>query len=60
MNVTPTHGPRLERAAVVRTVRGAFDRGVTFFDTAQSYGRFYSEEVVPKRLPGARQGRDRH
>jgi len=50
MNVTGTYGPRLERAEAARIVRGAFDGGVTFFDTAQSYGPFYAEEVVGEAL----------
>ncbi len=54
MNVTGTYGPRLSRADAVKVVRGAFDRGVTFFDTAQSYGPFYSEEVVGEALQGIR------
>lgn len=54
MNLTGTYGPRMERAAAVEVVRGAFDRGITFFDTAQTYGPFYSEEVVGQALQGVR------
>jgi aryl-alcohol dehydrogenase-like predicted oxidoreductase len=34
----------------VTLMRAAFDRGVTFFDTAQSYGPFRSEEIVGEAL----------
>lgn len=54
MNVTGTYGPRLAQPEAVAVIRGAFDRGVTFFDTAQSYGPFYSEEVVGEALASMR------
>ena len=54
MNVTGVYGPRLDRSEAVRLVRAAFDRGVTYFDTAQTYGPFYSEEVVGEALAPVR------
>jgi aryl-alcohol dehydrogenase-like predicted oxidoreductase len=36
-------GDPVEMAALIRT---AVDRGVTFFDTAESYGPFAHEELV--------------
>lgn len=39
-------GPGIDRAAAVSLVREAFERGVTFFDTAEAYGPFSNEEIV--------------
>jgi pyridoxine 4-dehydrogenase len=39
-------GPGLEKGAAVALIRAAFERGVTFFDTAEAYGPFKNEEVV--------------
>ena len=42
-------------------IRAAYDRGVTFFDTAEAYGPFTNEELVGEALePHPRQGSDRH
>ncbi len=40
-----TH-PAPDRRAMVALIRGAVDRGVTFFDTAEVYGPFTDEEIV--------------
>ena len=39
-------GPGLPSEEGVALIRGAFERGVTFFDTAEVYGPFANEEVV--------------
>ena len=39
-------GPGLERKDGVELIRAAFERGVTFFDTAEVYGPWANEEVV--------------
>jgi aryl-alcohol dehydrogenase-like predicted oxidoreductase len=39
-------GPATERQQAIRLIRAAFDRGVTFFDTAEAYGPFLNEEVL--------------
>jgi aryl-alcohol dehydrogenase-like predicted oxidoreductase len=39
-------GPGLEKGAAVALIRAAFERGVTFFDTAEAYGPFTNEEIV--------------
>ncbi|MCB9605556.1 MAG: aldo/keto reductase [Polyangiaceae bacterium] len=39
-------GNGVEREAAVAMVRAAFERGVTFFDTAEAYGPFTNEEIV--------------
>lgn len=43
----PNPGDRNEMIAVLR---GAFERGVTFFDTAEGYGPFLNEELVGEAL----------
>ena len=43
-------GPPTDRADAVRLMRGAVERGVTFFDTAQIYGPFTNEDVVGEAL----------
>jgi diketogulonate reductase-like aldo/keto reductase len=44
------YGPELrlwsERKAAIGLIRPAFERGVTFFDTAEAYGPFTNEEIV--------------
>ena len=47
-----SHGfqPPLERDAGIRLLRAAFDRGVTFFDTAEAYGPHTNEVVVGEAL----------
>jgi aryl-alcohol dehydrogenase-like predicted oxidoreductase len=44
-------GDPVEMAALIRT---AVDRGVTFFDTAESYGPFTNEELVGEALQPVR------
>jgi aryl-alcohol dehydrogenase-like predicted oxidoreductase len=39
-------GPGIERKDGVALVRAAYERGVTFFDTAEVYGPWVNEEVV--------------
>lgn len=50
LNVTWGYGPPTERSVAVKLFREAYDRGVTYFDTAEIYGPFYSEEVVGEAL----------
>ena len=46
MSFASTYGPSPDRAEAIRVIRGAYDRGVTFFDTAEVYGPFTNEELV--------------
>jgi aryl-alcohol dehydrogenase-like predicted oxidoreductase len=39
-----------DRQQMVALIRAAYDRGVTFFDTAEVYGPFVSEEIVGEAL----------
>jgi aryl-alcohol dehydrogenase-like predicted oxidoreductase len=44
------YGPLTDRQALIDLIRAAFARGVTFFDTAESYGPFTNEEIVGEAL----------
>ena len=46
MELSFGYGPATERQQAITLIRTAFDRGVTFFDTAEAYGPFLNEEVV--------------
>lgn len=50
MGLSYGYGPGLPRDEAVKMIRAAFDRGVTFFDTAEAYGPFTNEEVVGEAL----------
>src|SRR6185312_1153612 len=50
MGLNFAYGPALERPAAISLIRTAFDRGVTFFDTAEAYGPFTNEEVLGEAL----------
>ena len=43
-------GPATEKQQAISLIRSAFDRGVTFFDTAEAYGPFANEELVGEAL----------
>ncbi|AWP22674.1 aldo/keto reductase [Acidiferrobacter sp. SPIII_3] len=46
MGLSYAYGPAVEQAQGVALIRAAFERGVTFFDTAEAYGPFSNEELV--------------
>ena len=46
MGLSFGYGPANESQQAITLIRTAFDRGVTFFDTAEAYGPFLNEEVV--------------
>lgn len=43
-------GPATEKQQAITLIRTAFERGVTFFDTAEAYGPFKNEELVGEAL----------
>jgi aryl-alcohol dehydrogenase-like predicted oxidoreductase len=43
-------GPAVEKQDGIALIRAAFDRGVTFFDTAEAYGPYANEELVGEAL----------
>ncbi|RWO69936.1 MAG: aldo/keto reductase [Mesorhizobium sp.] len=50
MGMSQSYGQPMETADAVHLIRAAFDRGITFFDTAEVYGPFTNEEVVGEAL----------
>ncbi|MFV0601925.1 MAG: aldo/keto reductase [Brachymonas sp.] len=50
MGLSHGYGSAIERTTAIQLIRGAFERGITFFDTAQIYGPFINEEVVGEAL----------
>jgi aryl-alcohol dehydrogenase-like predicted oxidoreductase len=54
MGMSANAGPPADPAEMVALIRTAVDRGVTFFDTAESYGPFTNEELVGKALEPVR------
>jgi aryl-alcohol dehydrogenase-like predicted oxidoreductase len=54
MGMSFSFPPFPERAEMVALLRGAVERGVTFFDTAQVYGPFTNEELVGEALEPVR------
>jgi aryl-alcohol dehydrogenase-like predicted oxidoreductase len=49
MGLSHGYGPSTEKQEAIKLVRAAFERGVTFFDTAQIYGA-ENEEIVGEAL----------
>jgi aryl-alcohol dehydrogenase-like predicted oxidoreductase len=50
MGISFGYGRASTREDGVAIIRAAFDRGVTFFDTAEAYGPFMNEELVGEAL----------
>jgi aryl-alcohol dehydrogenase-like predicted oxidoreductase len=46
MGLSYGYGPATDAKQAITLIRAAFDRGVTFFDTAEAYGPYKNEEVV--------------
>jgi aryl-alcohol dehydrogenase-like predicted oxidoreductase len=47
-------GPAADKQEMISLIRGAVDRGVTLFDTAQVYGPYTNEELVGEALEPVR------
>jgi aryl-alcohol dehydrogenase-like predicted oxidoreductase len=50
MGLSSGFGPPVEKQYGISLLRAAFERGVTFFDTAEAYGPFANEELVGEAL----------
>ena len=50
MGMSFGYGPAADRKEMIRLIRSAVERGVTFFDTAEAYGPFANEELVGEAL----------
>src|ERR1700733_1089534 len=46
MGLRSGFGPAVEKQQGIALIRAAFNRGVTFFDTAEAYGPYLNEELV--------------
>jgi aryl-alcohol dehydrogenase-like predicted oxidoreductase len=46
MGLSFAYGQAPDKQDAIKLIRTAFERGVTFFDTAEAYGPFKNEEVV--------------
>ncbi len=56
MGITSAYGPAGDRAAMIKLIRDAHDRGVTMFDTAEAYGPFTNESLLGEALEPIRDG----
>src|SRR6266545_2279049 len=54
MSMTGGYSMSPDRQEMIALIRSAVERGVTFFDTAQVYGRFANEELVGEALAPVR------
>ena len=54
MGLSYGYGPATEKDQAIKLIRTAFDRGITFFDTAEAYGPYLNEEVVGEALAPVR------
>jgi aryl-alcohol dehydrogenase-like predicted oxidoreductase len=50
MSMSGAYGSTVEKKDMISLLRAAVERGVTFFDTAQTYGPFANEELVGEAL----------
>jgi aryl-alcohol dehydrogenase-like predicted oxidoreductase len=50
MGLSFGYGPEVDKHEGISLIRSAFERGVTFFDTAEAYGPFANEELVGEAL----------
>ncbi|SPE23642.1 putative aldo-keto reductase protein [Candidatus Sulfotelmatomonas gaucii] len=46
MGLSYGYGPATEKQQAITLIRTAYERGVTFFDTAEAYGPYKNEELV--------------
>jgi aryl-alcohol dehydrogenase-like predicted oxidoreductase len=54
MGMSANYGPPPDRGQMIALIRAAVDLGVTFFDTAESYGPFTNEILVGEALAPVR------
>ena len=50
MGMSYGYGPAGDKKEMIKLIRTAVDRGITFFDTAEIYGPFINEELVGEAL----------
>ncbi|WP_454797273.1 aldo/keto reductase [Novosphingobium lindaniclasticum] len=54
MGLSYGYGPPVSEADGIALIRAAFDKGVTFFDTAEAYGPYANEELLGRALADVR------
>ncbi|WP_313913808.1 aldo/keto reductase [Tahibacter sp.] len=54
MGLSFAYGPATDRQQAIALLRGAVERGVTFFDTAEVYGPFTNEDLLGEAFAGLR------
>jgi aryl-alcohol dehydrogenase-like predicted oxidoreductase len=54
MGMSFGYGPAADKQEMISLIRSAFERGVTFFDTAEAYGPYTNEELVGEALAPVR------
>jgi aryl-alcohol dehydrogenase-like predicted oxidoreductase len=50
MSISANYGPSADKAQGIKTIRTAYENGVTFFDTAEVYGPYTNEDLVGEAL----------
>jgi aryl-alcohol dehydrogenase-like predicted oxidoreductase len=50
MGLSFGYGPAAEKEDAIKLIRNAYEKGVTFFDTAEAYGPFTNEELLGEAL----------
>jgi aryl-alcohol dehydrogenase-like predicted oxidoreductase len=50
MSISANYGPPADKTAGIKVIRTAYEKGVTFFDTAEVYGPYTSEALVGEAL----------
>src|SRR5277367_6643684 len=50
MGLSFGYGPATEKEAAIKLIRTAFEKGVSFFDSAEAYGPFKNEELLGEAL----------
>jgi aryl-alcohol dehydrogenase-like predicted oxidoreductase len=50
MGMSYAYGPAPDKQEMIQLLRTAVERGITFFDTAESYGPYVNEELVGEAL----------
>jgi aryl-alcohol dehydrogenase-like predicted oxidoreductase len=55
MNMSGNYNAPADKQQSIRTIRKAFESGVTFFDTAEVYGPYINEELVGEALAPLRE-----
>ncbi len=46
MGLSFSYGPATEKSEAIALIRAAYEKGVTFFDTAEAYGPFENEKLL--------------